>query len=146
MPTHPGPPAAATGDDDLADLLARSGFAVMRVLTKLAAENDLSLTQLRVLGILRDRRVPISALASHLGLDKSTLTGLVSRAEKRGLLQRAPNATDRRSVDVFLTAEGRLFAERLTGEFAARLAPHTAALSPAEQAGLRTLLTKLIDP
>ena len=33
----------------------------------LAADHDLSLTQLRVLGILRDRRLKMSELASYLG-------------------------------------------------------------------------------
>jgi DNA-binding MarR family transcriptional regulator len=35
------------------------------------------------------------------------MTGLVDRAEKRGLLQRAPSASDGRAVDVFLSREGQ---------------------------------------
>jgi hypothetical protein len=38
---------------------------------------------------LRDRRLKMTALADYLGLEKSTMTGLVDRAEKRGLLERA---------------------------------------------------------
>lgn len=41
--------------DALVDGLVRSAFQVMGVLTRIGAEYDLSLTQLRVLGILRDR-------------------------------------------------------------------------------------------
>src|SRR5262245_48811324 len=78
----------------------------MAVPTKVAAENDLSLTQLRVLAILRDRRGTMTALAAHLGLDRSTVTGLVDRAQRRGLLARAPNADDGRATDVFLTRRG----------------------------------------
>src|SRR3984957_17472928 len=48
--------AATTGQDDLIDALVTTSFATMAVLTRIAAEHDLSLTQLRGLGILRDRR------------------------------------------------------------------------------------------
>ncbi|GHF33280.1 hypothetical protein FHX82_005262 [Amycolatopsis bartoniae] len=49
-----------------------------------AAEHELSVVQLRLLGVLRDRRPGMLELGAHLGLDKSSMTGLVSRAEKRG--------------------------------------------------------------
>ena len=80
--------AGRSGDavpDGLVDALAQAAFMTMAVLTKVAADNDLSLTQLRVLAILRDRRLRMTALADYLGLEKSTMTGLVNRAEKRGL-------------------------------------------------------------
>ena len=135
-----------TEQDELVDALARSGFATMAVLTRLSAEHDLSLTQLRVLAILRDRRVRMSTLADHLGLERSTLSGLVDRAERRNLLQRAPNRTDGRAVDVLLTAEGARLARRLGAEVQRSLAPMTASLTTAEQRRLRTLLERLLDP
>ena len=134
-----------TEQNGLVDALARSGFATMAVLTRLSAEHDLSLTQLRVLAILRDRRVRMSTLADHLGLERSTLSGLVDRAERRNLLQRAPNRTDGRAVDVLLTAEGARLARRLGAEVQRSLAPMTASLTPAEQRRLRTLLERLLD-
>ncbi len=85
----------------LPDALAQAAFTTMAILNKLAAEHDLSLTQLRVAGILRDRRLRMVELAGYLGLEKSTMTGLVDRAEKRGLMARAPNADDGRAIDVF---------------------------------------------
>lgn len=135
-----------TEQDGLVDALARSGFATMAVLTRLSAEHDLSLTQLRVLAILRDRRVRMSTLADHLGLERSTLSGLVDRAERRNLLQRAPNRTDGRAVDVLLTAEGARLARRLGAEVQRSLAPMTGSLTPAEQRRLRILLERLLDP
>ena len=135
-----------TEQNGLVDALARSGFATMAVLTRLSAEHDLSLTQLRVLAILRDRRVRMSTLADHLGLERSTLSGLVDRAERRNLLQRAPNRTDGRAVDVLLTAEGARLARRLGAEVQRSLAPMTGSLTPAEQRRLRILLERLLDP
>src|SRR5580698_3879531 len=125
---------------DLIDALVRTSFVTMAVLNRVGAEYDLSLTQLRVLAILRDRRVKMSELADYLGLDKSTISGLVDRAEKRGLLQRAPNPADGRAVDVFLTAEGRELTERGAAQIAGSLSPMTSKLSRAEARRLTALL------
>ncbi len=138
-PLGPGADALA-----LVDALARASFAVMAVLNRIGAEHDLSLTQLRVLAILRDRRARMTDLADHLGLDKSTITGLVDRAEKRGLLRRAPNADDGRSVDVLLDTEGVRLAELGATEVAEALSPLTDQLTPTETHRLTALLEKVL--
>jgi DNA-binding MarR family transcriptional regulator len=132
------------GQQELTDALVRASFATMAVLTRIAAEHDLSLTQLRVLAILRDRRVKMSVLADYLGLDKSTISSLVDRAEKRGLLRRAPNPLDGRGVDVFLSPDGMELAERGAAHAAQALSPMTGALSRAEAQRLATLLERML--
>ncbi|MFY9931406.1 MAG: MarR family transcriptional regulator [Streptosporangiaceae bacterium] len=135
-----------SGSDDLVDALAQVAFATMAVLSKVSADNDLSLTQLRVLAILRDRRLTMRALADYLGLEKSTMTGLVDRAEKRGLLQRAPNGRDGRAVDVFLTPAGTELAEWGAAHIRRSLKPLTGQLGPADQRRLQELLTRMLGP
>lgn len=134
-------PSAEAG---LVDALAQSAFVTMGALTKMAAESDLSLTQLRVLAILRDRRLRMTDLVDYLGLEKSTLTGLVSRAEARGFLHRTPNGTDKRVVDVYLTDEGLRLAEQLAVDLTTRLRPMVALLSGEEQQQLGDLITKIL--
>ena len=136
----------ATGQDGLVDALAQAAFMMMAVLNKAAADSDLSLTQLRVLAILRDRRLRITVLAGYLGLEKSTMSGLVDRAEKRGLLQRAPSAGDGRAVDVFLSPAGAALAERLQARIERALHPMTSKLIPAEQRRLQMLLERMLGP
>ncbi|MEU7987471.1 MarR family winged helix-turn-helix transcriptional regulator [Streptosporangium canum] len=126
--------------DALVDALVRSTFQVVGVLTRIGAERDLSLTQLRVLGILRDRRPRMTELAAFLGLDKSTLSGLIDRAERRGLVARGKNPQDRRVVDVFLTPAGLELAEQVYGEVRRALAPATARLDPQDGDQLVQLL------
>ena len=137
-------PAAGAGRQELIDALVLTSFATIAVLSRAAAEHDLSLTQLRVLAILRDRRGTIGELAGYLGLDKSTVSGLVDRAEKKGLLRRAPNPADGRAVDVFLTAEGKRLAEVGAAQIARSLAPMTGKLTTAETRLLTTLLESLL--
>jgi DNA-binding MarR family transcriptional regulator len=99
-----------------------------------------------VLAILRDRRLRMTALAGYLGLEKPTMTGLIDRAEKRGLLQRAPSASDGRAVDVFLSPEGAELAGRLSTHVPHTLSPMTGKLAPPVQHLLQTLLEQMLGP
>ena len=137
---------AAAGPDELIDALVTTSFATMGVLTRIAGEHELSLTQLRVLAILRDRRVKMTELADYLGLDKSTVSGLVDRAEKRGLLQRVPNPLDGRAVDVILSAPGAELAEAGAAQIARALSPMTSVLTRAEAHRLTSLLQRTLGP
>lgn len=132
--------------DALLDALGRSAFQVMGVLTRIGAEHDLSLTQLRVLGILRDRQPRMSDLASFLGLDKSTLSGLIARAERRGLLARGASPEDKRAVIVLITDAGRELAERLYAEARDAMAPATDRLEPHQRRQLAQLLEPVLTP
>jgi DNA-binding MarR family transcriptional regulator len=141
--THQAGPGLVE-QDGMVDALVQASFLTMAVLSKAGAEEDLSLTQLRVLGILRDRRLRMTALADYLGLEKSTLSGLIDRAEKRGLVERAPSAADRRAVEVFLSKAGTELGARLYQQVRQALAPMLSGLAPGEQARLQALLEQLI--
>ena len=135
---------SVTDQQDLVDALVTMSFVTIAMLSRIAAEHDLSLTQLRVLAILRDRRAQMSELADYLGLDKSTISGLVDRAQQRGLLQRASSPLDGRRVEVFLSADGAALADLGAAQIAAALAPITSALSQAESQRLTTLLDRML--
>ena len=139
----------STGQDrrqlELVEALGAVAFAVMGALTKLAAQHDLSLTQLRMIGILRDRRLTISELAGALGLDRSSVSGLVDRTERRGLVHRQPNPADARSVHVTVTAEGTDALALGEGQMAELLSSLTDGLTPAEADQLHTLLERMLD-
>src|SRR5271155_5217770 len=102
-----------TVEDDLRDSLVQLAFTVIAVLSRVAAEQDLSLTQLRVLGILRDREPTMAELANYLGLERSTVSGLIDRAVQRGLVCKTTHPDDARSVRVSLTAEAQSLATQV---------------------------------
>ena len=129
--------------EELADALVPVAFATMAVLNRFGAENDLSLSLIRVLGILWDRRPRMTELADYLGLEKQTMSGLIARAEKRGLVARAPNKEDGRATDVFLTSEGVKLVERLRAQ--RPLAPLTEQLSASDQQLLQKLLQRMLE-
>ena len=142
--TRPRSSGSPSDSAALIDALVQAAFTVMAVLNKVAGDNDLSLTQLRVLAILRDRHVGVTTLAEYLGLEKSTMSGLVERAEKRGLLERTQSESDRRGVHVSITAEGTKLAGGIYAQVERSLLPHIHALGAVERARLRDLLERML--
>lgn len=102
----PQAPSPTSEDLGLVDALAQLSFLVQNTLAEIAGQHDLSVTQTRLLGILRDREPTMNQLGRHLGLDKSSITGLVDRAQRRGLVTRTTSAIDRRSFQVSITDAG----------------------------------------
>ena len=131
--------------DDLRDSLVQVSFAVIAVLNRVAAEHDLSLTQLRVLGILRDREPTMAELATYLGLERSTVSGLIDRAIQRGLVRKSSDSADGRVVRVGLTAEAQRLKSGVITEIGDLMAPLTDRLTPGEQRRLAALLMKAFD-
>jgi MarR family transcriptional regulator, lower aerobic nicotinate degradation pathway regulator len=126
-------------DLGLVDGLAQLTFAVQGALGRIATTHGLSIIQTRLLGILRDRQPTIKELAGFLQLDKSSVTGLVDRAEERGLVRRVASTLDGRSVHVRITPTGRALLERETVTFEEEIAVLVSDLSPSERSRLSTL-------
>ena len=129
---------------DLLDSLVLTSFTVIALLSRIAAEHDLSLTQLRMMAILRDRTPTMADLADFLGLERSSVSGLIDRAARRGLVQRTASRSDGRAVQVSLTPEGRRLAAQVTGEVAGLIAPLTSALTVGEQRRLTQRVGKML--
>jgi MarR family transcriptional regulator, lower aerobic nicotinate degradation pathway regulator len=137
-------PLPGEGDLGLVDALAQLSFAVQGALGRIAASHDLSVVQARLLGILRDRRPTINELARFLQLDKSSVTGLVDRAQERGLVVRMPSTLDRRSVQVAITPAGKELVDRAHLDFDAEIGALVADLNPAQRALLSTTASIIV--
>jgi DNA-binding MarR family transcriptional regulator len=144
--TSDSTPTGRTDDRPLntVDALVQLSFLTQGILSAIGTEHDLSTIQIRLLGVLRDRQAGMLELGSHLGLDKSSMTGLVSRAEKRGLVQRSPSPHDGRAVLVSLTPLGRQLTDRCTAEVSRRITGLTERLTTAQLTQLTQLATALV--
>ena len=138
-------PTTASISDALLDSLVQTSFTVIGIVTAVAAQHDLSLTLLRVTAILRDRSLTMSELAAYLGLDRSTITGLINRAEQRNLMRRVGNENDKRSTRVTLTRTGQSLASTCAAEISQEIAPLVAPLTPSETKRLTKLLTLTLN-
>ena len=126
------------------DRLAQLSFLVHGTLERRAGEHDLSMIQTRLIGVLRDRRPTMIELARLLDLDKSSITGLVDRAERRGLVARNSSPADRRAVLVSLTEEGRSLASEISTRFEADISSMLDFLAPLERAALTRLVSRVV--
>lgn len=79
---------------------------------RLWQEAEITLTQLSVLRELRRGPQTAGRLGQEVGLSPTSITRLVDRLERRGLVSRKRESQDRRCVQVHLEAAG----ERLLGE------------------------------
>jgi len=126
------------------DALAQLSFLVHNALAEIAGQHDLSMIQVRLLGILRDRKPTMNALGRHLGLDKSSVSGLVDRAQRRGLVDRTVSATDRRAFQVSITGTGRQLAEQVAAEFTARIEALISGLPDTDRRLLSRLAAQIV--
>ena len=75
---------------------------------RLELEHGLSITQLMALReIARAGRISPASLARVVHLSQATMTTIAQRLAGRGLIERRPNATDGRSVELSVTEDGR---------------------------------------
>jgi DNA-binding MarR family transcriptional regulator len=98
------------------------------------------------LSVLHERG-PLSqqALGEALSLDPSNVVGLLNELEQRGLVARQRDPADRRRHIVSLSAAGTSELQVPDAELTRVEDDLLAALSPAERAQLRDLLTRAVD-
>jgi DNA-binding MarR family transcriptional regulator len=130
---------------ELAEHIFQITFETIGLLNKIASEYDFSLTQMRLIGILRDRKPKMNEIASYLGLDKSSVSGIISRSEKRGLIERIPDEFDGRSVRISLTKLGVDLSKKIEPKMAAELNSSLDALDENEQILMTELLDKFLN-
>jgi MarR family transcriptional regulator, lower aerobic nicotinate degradation pathway regulator len=126
------------------DAVVQVSFSIQDLLARVAARYDLSVTQARLLGILRDREPAMSDLRDHLALEKSSVSGLIDRAEARGLVARTTGHADGRAVHVRLTDRGAGLAARVADEVYAELGTLLAPLSDSDQHRLSELARAIL--
>jgi DNA-binding MarR family transcriptional regulator len=87
--------------------LQRATHATLHLLTTKLADLDLTASEINALGNLADGTGrTVSELGAAVGTRPATLTGILDRLERRGLIVRAARPGDRRAVLIELTADG----------------------------------------
>ncbi|TNE87949.1 MAG: MarR family transcriptional regulator [Deltaproteobacteria bacterium] len=103
--------------------LARIGARLDERERSVARDHQLTAPQVRALRLLADGCASPVALAKSMGLRPSTITGIVDRLERDGLLRRERVEADRRKVTLVLTQDGLERARALPPSVASELGP-----------------------
>ena len=137
-------------DTDVMAVIARLlavGELVGRRIDGSAAEHGLDRGQGDVLFTLRRAGPPYrlspTQLAGSLLVTSGTMTNRLDRLQRRGLIERVANPTDRRGMDVRLSAEGVRLADELVTAHVANEEELLAPLSAREREQLVRITRKL---
>jgi DNA-binding MarR family transcriptional regulator len=137
---HPG----ADQRVDTADGLIRLSRLVQDIHARISGRHDLTPVQAKLLCVLASGPRGMAELAQCFGVEKAALTGLVDRAERRGLVRRSPVPGDRRALSVTLTATGRRAAALFHAEATEELNHLLSPLAPRDREDFRCALAKII--
>jgi DNA-binding MarR family transcriptional regulator len=111
-------------DEQLCFALYSASRAMTRTYAPLLEPLGVTYPQYVVLLVLWERDgVPIHELGTRLALDSGTLTPLLKRLERQGLVERRRGVDDERVVRIHLTASGRalrLRARKIPADLACR--------------------------
>jgi len=88
--------------------------------------------------------ISMRELGQRLGCERSFITVIADELERRALIQREPDRTDRRVKNLVLTPEGAALRARLDSEFFAHL-PWQRALDEDQRASLLSVINTLIQ-
>jgi DNA-binding MarR family transcriptional regulator len=121
--------------------LRRAQLAVFDEVIARFAELDLRPAQFSVLSLLHHAPgLKQSDVAAALGIQRANFVVLFDVLERRGLAERRPSPSDRRSYALYLTPTGRTLLDRAEAEHEARL---DAKLGPGGREQLLALLRKI---
>ena len=130
---------------EIFQLIERVGKKLKQIQRETIKETNLTPPQYVVLTLLweQDER-PFKDLADAVQCTRATMTGIVDTLEKKGLVIRAPNPDDRRSLLVKLTDDGKAL-QHSTPTLDRIFHSCCVGLTPDEARQLSQLLRKLDD-
>jgi DNA-binding MarR family transcriptional regulator len=140
-----GPSACA--DDthvDVASGLVQLTALVQAIYARVSERHDLTPVQARLLCHLLDGPRGMAELARCFGVEKAALTGLMDRAERRGLARRSPVPGDRRALQVTLTDAGHRAAAAFHAEIDTELSRLISSLAPEDREHFRSTMAEII--
>ena len=113
---------------------------------RLASEHHLTTPQLLCLRLLaQEGPLTPGALAKEMYLSQATITGVLDRLEKRDMVQRRRDQSDRRKVSIHLTLQGQEAVRRAPRPLHERFASRLEALNPAELDEIDRVLSKVVE-
>jgi DNA-binding MarR family transcriptional regulator len=134
----------ATQDTDAATALIQLTSVVQAIYARVSQRHDLTPVQARLLCVLLAGPRGMAELARCFAVEKAALTGLMDRAERRGLARRSPVPGDRRALQVTLTDAGRRAAAAFHAEVGAELDSLLSALPPQDRVHFRTTMAGIL--
>jgi DNA-binding MarR family transcriptional regulator len=106
---------------------------------------DTSLTRLHfaIMGVLSEGNLTVSELAKHLMITKPQMTHLVDHLVKMGVIERRPDARDRRVINLTLTEQGKVMRDTFRHKIEENVKSALSGLTPDELTSMADALDTL---
>ncbi|AQV94550.1 MarR family transcriptional regulator [Cupriavidus necator] len=139
-------PAQYQMSDSVGYLMQRAKNMLAHGVEQEVSSLDITHAQASCLMMLATGRAStVTDLGRELNTDMGSVTRLLSRMEKRGLIERRRRDADRRVVDLSVTPQGQELVEQLPAIFCKVLSHHFRGFSEDELLALRSMLRRVID-
>jgi DNA-binding MarR family transcriptional regulator len=125
-------------------LLGRAAALKDRLLDRHLLPLGITAAQLKVLRIIRRGDDTAVALCRHLSIHSASMTRMLDRLERKGLIVRTRDEQDQRQVRLALTEVGEALSTVLPTTEVAAMNEFTACLTTEELARLESLLGKML--
>lgn len=115
---------------------------------RIEKEHGISIPQYLCLNFLsskKDYRATAKEIGTHLNLNPSTVSGIISRLERKGYLAKLPNTSDKRSTYIYLTAIGDKIVKSIPDLLHEKLTNKLKSLSDKDLNELQSSLALLIS-
>ena len=133
-------------DDSVGLLFRRVLASLIQEVDRRLAQHDLTHAQwVPLYKLFRGECGTSAELARDMQVDPAAVTRALDRLEAKGLIERGRSATDRRVVQLELTAEGRRVAPLVPAALAEVFNAHLAGFSETEWATLIELLQRMLS-
>jgi len=114
---------------------------------RIQKEYGISIPQYLCLNFLNskeDYRATAKEIGGHLNLNASTISGIISRLEKKGYLAKLPNQSDKRSTYIYLTALGEKMVTSMPDLLHEKLTAKLKSLSEGDLENLKEAMDLLV--
>jgi len=139
-------PAEYNMQDSIGYLLSRAKSALTHEVEQEVSALDITHAQAACLMMLgTGRACTVTDLGRELSTDMGSVTRLLCRMEKRGLIARQRSNADRRVVELSLTPQGQTMMEQLPSIFTRVVERRLRGFTADEVTCLRAMLTRVID-
>jgi DNA-binding MarR family transcriptional regulator len=139
--------APAPGNDDeptLADALVQFAHLIDHLFADASRDHGCTPQQTQLLCELMRGPVGMTELTGLLHVERSSLTGLVDRVERRGLVKRVQDPSDRRAFQIALTPTGTRLAMACYHDVTARVTALTKGVAPPNARRLAAIVSGIL--
>ena len=142
--------------NDHRDLLGNRALqSIRRIIRRVSSysrvmsqETGLTMPQLLCLRAVRDsdaEEVTLASVADAVSLSRSTVSGIIERMVRAGLVNRVRSQRDRRRIHLTVTEEGARRLDAVPVPLQDRFVSRLAALAPADQERLLSALEQVVE-